>query len=133
MLDIGLTNLLAMMNRKLFLFLIIFCLGGFKSFSQANAKSYNLVVEIPTFTEEKTLPGILNSFSATTGVVLKEYCAYQGWIVIEVDNERYSCTQDPLLLLKELNIEGIYKIGATKEQVEAYCKGGLHANTNIKK
>ncbi|HOS47181.1 MAG TPA: hypothetical protein PLG57_01030 [Bacteroidia bacterium] len=121
------------MYRKLFLIVILVCLNVFKSFSQANAKSYNLVVEIPTFTEEKTLPYLLSAISSTTGVVLKEYCAYQGWIVIEVNNERFSCTEDPMYLLKQLQIEGILKVGATKEQVEAYCKGGLNSSPNIKK
>lgn len=113
--------------------MILVCLNVFKSFSQANTKSYNLVVEIPTFTEEKTLPYLLSAISSTTGVVLKEYCAYQGWIVIEVNNERFSCTEDPMYLLKQLQIEGILKVGATKEQVEAYCKGGLNSSPNIKK
>lgn len=92
-----------------------------------------MVLELPTFTEEKTLPYLLDVLSTTTGVTLKEYCAFQGWIVLEVNNERFSCTDDPMLLLKQLHIEGILKAGATKEQVEAYCKGGLITNPTIKK
>lgn len=75
----------------------------------------------------------MNSLSSTSGIELREYCVDQGWIVLEVMDERFSCTYDPLLLLKELHIDGILKVGASKEQVEANCKGGLHAFTTIKK
>jgi len=130
---IGPTNLIVMMYRKLFLIVLLVCFNVFNSFSQSTNKSYSLVLELPAFTEEKTLPYLLDVFSSTTGVELKEYCSYQGWIVLEVNNERYSCTEDPMLLLKQLQIDGILKVGATKDQVEAYCKGGLHAFTDIKK
>jgi hypothetical protein len=92
-----------------------------------------LIIEVPTFTVEKTLPYLLNQVASTTGVLISEYCADQGWIVINVLEERFSVSQDPLFLLKELNIDGILKLGASKEQVEANCKGGLHAFTDIKK
>lgn len=119
--------------RKLFLLMIIVCSSIFDSFSQSNIRSYQLVVEMPTFTEEKTLPNLWEAVAATTGVTLFEYCSAQGWVVFEILEERYSCTQDPLVLLKELHIDGILKVGVSKGLVEANCKDGLHSYSNIKK
>jgi hypothetical protein len=121
-----------MNQRQLFFIVIFMCFNVLQSFSQASNKSYQLIIEVPTFTVEKTLPYLLNQLSGTTGVKISEYCADQGWIVFDILEERFSVAQDPLVLLKELHIEGILKLGASKNQVEANCKGGLHV-LDIKK
>ena len=122
-----------MSYRKQFFILIFVCFNVIQTFSQTSSKSYQIIVEIPTFTVEKTLPYLIEQVEATSGVNLVEYCADQGWIVFDVLEQSFSSIQDPLLLLKELHIDGILKVGASKEQVEANCKGGLHAYTLIKK
>jgi hypothetical protein len=99
------------------------------SFSNVSAQTanqfYSIVVEVTSFSEGKTIPVWKNALASLDGVTLKEYCPAQGWLVLEVDDSIIPSSSDPEIILRNGNLQGIIKYGATGAQVEANCKGEM--------
>ena len=86
---------------------------------------YTIVVEVPSFSEGKSIQVWKDALATIDGVKLQEYCSAQGWLVLEVDDSIIPSSSDPEMILRNGNLQGIIKYGATGAQVEANCKGEM--------
>lgn len=102
--------------------LVLFVNTGF---SQVSNQHYNLVVEVPSFSEGKTIQVWKDALVSIDGVVIQEYCADQGWLVLSVDDAIIPSGSDPEIILRNAGLQGIIKYSATAAQVEANCNGKM--------
>lgn len=109
--------------RGIFIFLFMM------SFKIASAQStnqfYTLVIEVPSFSEGKTIQVWKDGLANIDGVTLQKYCPAQGWLVLSVDDVIIPTSTDPETILRNCNLQGFIKYGATGAQVEANCHGEI--------
>lgn len=86
---------------------------------------YTIVVEVPNFSEGKTIQVWKDGLDAIDGVKLEKYCPAQGWLVLSVEDAIIPTTTDPETILRNGNLHGFIKYGATGAQVEANCHGEM--------
>jgi hypothetical protein len=110
-------------KRGIFVVFFIMCIKIVNA--QSANQFYTIVVEVPSFSEGKTISVWKNALASLDGVTLKEYCPEQGWLVLEVDDSIIPSSSDPETILRNGNLQGIIKYGATGAQVEANCNGEM--------
>jgi len=99
---------------------------SFKIVSAQNTNQfYSIVVEVTSFSEGKTIQVWKDGLNVIDGVVLQKYCPAQGWLVLLIDNTIIPTSTDPETILRNANLQGLIKYGATGEQVEANCRGEM--------
>lgn len=106
----------------LFAFFIMTCKIGH---AQSTNQFYTLVVEVPSFSEGKTIQVWKDALANIDGVTLQKYCAAQGWLVLAINDAIIPTSTDPETILRNANLQGIIKYGATGAQVEANCHGEI--------
>jgi hypothetical protein len=121
-----------MKKVKIYL-ILLFIINSIGGFSQAIAKTYDIVFEIRNFSLQKTIPLIQSYCNSFEGCKLTAYCEYQGWVVFTIDENYYSSSNDPLVLFKNATFDGIIKTGVTKSILENACKGRLVPINEYKK
>jgi hypothetical protein len=111
------------LKRRIF---VLFFMMSFKLTSaQSTNQFYSIVVEVPSFSEGKTIPLWKDALDSIDGVTLQKYCPAQGWLVLSVDDAIIPTSTDPETILRNANLQGIIKYGATGAQVEANCHGAI--------
>lgn len=109
--------------RGIFIFLLMMC---FKIASaQSTNQFYSIVIEVPSFSEGKTIQVWKDGLATIDGVKLEKYCPSQGWLVLSVDDAIIPISTDPETILRNANLQGLIKYGATGAQVEANCHGDM--------
>lgn len=93
--------------------------------AQSTNQFYTLVIEVPSFSEGKTIQVWKDGLATIDGVKLEKYCPAQGWLVLSVDDAIIPTSTDPETILRNSNLQGIIKYGATGAQVEANCHGEI--------
>jgi len=111
------------LKRGIFVVLFMMCIKIVNA--QSANQFYTIVVEVPSFSEGKTIQVWKNALASLDGVKLQEYCPTQGWLVLEVDDSIIPTSTDPETILRNGNLQGIIKYGATGAQVEANCNGEI--------
>ena len=107
-------------------FFVLFFLMCTKIVSAQSANQfYTLVIEVPSFSEGKTIQVWKDGLATIDGVKLEKYCPAQGWLVLSVDDAIIPTSSDPETILRNCNLQGIIKYGATGAQVEANCHGEI--------
>lgn len=109
--------------RGVFIFLLMMCLK--MASAQSTNQIYTLVIEVPSFSEGKTIQIWKDGLATIDGVNLEKYCPAQGWLVLSVDDAIIPTSADPETILRNCNLQGIIKYGATGAQVEANCHGEI--------
>lgn len=105
---------------------VLFFMMSFKLMSaQSTNQFYTFVVEVPSFSEGKTIQVWKDALATLDGVKLEKYCPAQGWLVLSLDNSIIPTSTDPETILRNANLQGIIKYGATGAQVEANCHGDM--------
>ena len=105
---------------------VLFFMMSFKLMSAQSANQfYTFVVEVPSFSEGKTIQVWKDALATLDGVKLEKYCPAQGWLVLSLDNSIIPTSTDPETILRNANLQGIIKYGATGAQVEANCHGDM--------
>jgi hypothetical protein len=108
------------------LILLVFFIMNFEMISaQSTNQFYTIVIEVPSFSEGKTIQIWKDALVTIDGVTLQKYCPAQGWLVLSVDNAIVPTSTDPETILRNANLQGIIKYGATGAQVEANCHGEI--------
>lgn len=110
-------------NKSICYFVLFF--NVINSYAQSNNQRYSIVVEVPSFSEGKTIQVWQNALLSIDGVVIQEYCADQGWLVLSVDDAIIPSGSDPEIILRNAGLQGIIKYSATAAQVEANCNGKM--------
>jgi len=110
---------------KLFSVAIFFTLCATIVNAQSTNQFYTIVVEVPSFSEGKTIQVWKDALKNIDGVTLQEYCAEQGWLVLKVEDAIVPSSSDPEHILRNANLSGLIKNGATASQVEANCNGAM--------
>ena len=105
------------------LILFVFCFGFVKA--QSNNTSYTIVIEVPSFSEDKFIDVCKSSLNSMDGVKLQSYCSSQGWLVLSINDSIIPASSDPEVILRNSGVKGIIKYGATADQVEANCHGEM--------
>jgi hypothetical protein len=113
-----------MLCKKRFLF-FFFTLMAKMTIAQSVNQYYSIVVEVPSFSEGKTIQVWKDALANIDGVTLQKYCAAQGWLVLSVDDAIIPTSTDPETILRNANLQGVIKVGATGAQVEANCHGEM--------
>jgi hypothetical protein len=113
------------MNFKSFFSVAIFTFCAFIVDAQSSNQFYTVVVEVPSFSEGKTIQVWKDALLTIDGVSLQEYCAEQGWLVLKVEDAIVPSSTDPEYILRNANLAGVIKVGATASQVEANCNGTM--------
>jgi len=93
--------------------------------AQSTNQFYTLVVEVPSFSEGKTIQVWKDALGTIDGVTLQKYCSDQGWLVLSVNDAIIPTSTDPETILRNANLQGIIKYGATGAQVESNCHGAI--------
>lgn len=105
---------------------IAFFISTFNTISaQSTNQFYTIVVEVPSFSEGKSIQVWKDALGNMDGVKLQEYCPDQGWLVLSIDNAIIPTSTDPETILRNGNLQGFIKYGATGAQVEANCRGEM--------
>ncbi len=113
------------MYLKRGIFVLFFMMSCKLMSAQSTNQFYSIVVEVPSFSEGKTIQVWKDALVTLDGVKLEKYCPAQGWLVLSVDNSIIPTSTDPETILRNANLQGIIKYGATGAQVEANCHGEL--------
>ena len=113
------------MTFKRIILLIITLLSIGQLNAQVQHQYYSIVVEVPSFSESKTIQVWKDALGTIDGVTLQKYCSAQGWLVLSVDDTIIPTSTDPEIILRNANLQGLIKYGATGEQVEANCRGEM--------
>ena len=113
------------MNFKTILLLFIFLITFGKLKAQSQHQFYTIVIEVPSFSEGKTIQVWKDGLGAIDGVAIQKYCSEQGWLVLVIDNTIIPTSTDPETILRNANLQGVIKVGATGAQVEANCHGEM--------
>jgi hypothetical protein len=103
------------------LFILIFNYGS----AQTTNQFYSIVIEVTSFSEGKTIQVWKDALATMDGITLQKYCPTQGWLVLQVDDSIFPTSSDPEMILRNGNLQGIIKYGATGAQVEANCNGEM--------
>ena len=111
------------LKRGIFVVLFMMCIKIVNA--QSANQFYTIVVEVPSFSEGKTIQVWKDALDTMDGVVLEKYCPTQGWFVLLVDDAIIPASTDPETILRNGNLQGIIKYGATGAQVEANCNGEM--------
>lgn len=111
------------MNTKCIVLVLFWILCCDLVHAQNNHLTYNIVVEVPAFSEGKSIQVWKDALATIDGVDLQEYCPDQGWLVLSVDDSIIPSSSDPESILRLLNLQAVIKQGATAAQVEANCNG----------
>ena len=113
------------MYLKSGIFVLFFILSFKIASAQSTNQFYTLVIEVPSFSEGKTIQVWKDALANIDGITLQKYCAAQGWLVLSVDDAIIPTSTDPETILRNANLQGIIKYGATGAQVEANCHGEM--------
>ena len=111
------------LKRGIFVVLFMMCIKIVSA--QSANQFYTIVVEVTSFSEGKSIQVWKDALATIDGVKLQEYCSAQGWLVLEVDDSIIPTSTDPETILRNGNLQGIIKYGATGAQVEANCNGEM--------
>jgi len=111
------------LKRKIFVVFFMMCIKIVNA--QSANQFYTIVVEVPSFSEGKTIQVWKDALATLDGVKLQKYCPAQGWLVLEVEDSIIPASTDPETILRNGNLQGIIKYGATGAQVEANCNGEM--------
>lgn len=111
------------LKRGIFVLFFMMCIKIVSA--QSANQYYTIVVEVPSFSEGKTIQVWKDALATIDGVTLQKYCPAQGWLVLEVEDSIIPVSTDPETILRNGNLQGIIKYGATGAQVEANCNGEL--------
>jgi hypothetical protein len=113
------------MNRNAILLVFIFLMSFDQLKAQGQHQFYTIVIEVPSFSEGKTIQVWKDGLGTIDGVAIQKYCSEQGWLVLVIDEAIIPTSTDPEMILRNANLQGLIKYGATGEQVEANCRGEM--------
>jgi hypothetical protein len=113
------------MKIKRGIFVVFFMLCVKIVNAQSANQFYSIVVEVTSFSEGKTIQVWKDALATMDGITLQKYCPTQGWLVLQVDDSINPSSTDPEVILRNGNLQGIIKYGATGAQVEANCNGEM--------
>ena len=111
------------LKRGIFIVFFMMCIKIVNA--QSVNQFYTIVVEVPSFSEGKSIQVWKDALTTIDGVTLQKYCPAQGWLVLSVDDSIIPTSTDPETILRNGNLQGIIKYGATGAQVEANCNGEM--------
>ena len=111
------------LKRGIFIVFFMMCIKIVSA--QSANQFYTIVVEVTSFSEGKSIQVWKDALATIDGVKLQEYCSAQGWLVLQVDDSIIPTSTDPETILRNGNLQGIIKYGATGAQVEANCNGEM--------
>ena len=103
------------MNRNAILLVFIFLMSFDQLKAQGQHQFYTIVIEVPSFSEGKTIQVWKDGLGAIDGVAIQKYCSEQGWLVLVIDEAIIPTSTDPEMILRNANLQGLIKYGATGE------------------